>query len=175
MAARPERSTLTDSSIFRGIVAIIFGLAILIWPAITLRVLVTLFAAYALISGALALLAAQRQSSHHEEWWSSALEGVIGIAAGLAILFWPGTSLAVVLYVIAAWAIVSAIPELIGGFTRGDWLAVGTGVVLLLLGITLVGTGASTLASVAQIIGIFAIIWGGLTLARAFAGTARHA
>ncbi len=41
----------------RGAIAVVFGLAALIWPHITLRVLVWLFGFYAVVDGLLALAA----------------------------------------------------------------------------------------------------------------------
>jgi uncharacterized membrane protein HdeD (DUF308 family) len=42
----------------RGVAALLFGILALIWPQITLTVLVLLFGAYALVDGVLALVTA---------------------------------------------------------------------------------------------------------------------
>ena len=48
--------------LLRGIAAVLFGLATLFWPGITLFVLVIFFGAYALVEGVFALVAGIRGS-----------------------------------------------------------------------------------------------------------------
>ena len=49
----------------RGLIAILFGLAALFCPGITLFALVFLFGAYALVDGVVSLVAAFRAGEHH--------------------------------------------------------------------------------------------------------------
>jgi uncharacterized membrane protein HdeD (DUF308 family) len=61
----------------RGVAAVLFGLMAVIWPAITVTVLVLLFGAYALVDGVLALATAifgGRSAEGRRPWL--ALEGV---------------------------------------------------------------------------------------------------
>ena len=67
----------------RGIVAIIFGLLAFAWPGLTIIILTTLFAAYALVDGIFALIIGV-----HARWWLLALLGVLGILAGLFAFFY---------------------------------------------------------------------------------------
>src|SRR2546422_2075830 len=66
----------------RGILAILLGLAAIVLPGVTLAVLITLFGAYALVDGVLAIIAGVRAAERHERWWSPVLKGLAGIAAG---------------------------------------------------------------------------------------------
>jgi uncharacterized membrane protein HdeD (DUF308 family) len=170
MAVHPSEGPRADETALRGVVAILFGLALLVWPGPTITIIAVAFAAYALISGALALTAARRQSSEHHDWLKTAAEGVVAIAAGLAILFWRALSATVVIYVIAAWAIISAIPAIFSALRARDWLQGAEGVVLAVLGIILLASPGSTLRSLATVIGGFALVWGVVGLARGFAG-----
>ncbi len=54
----------------RGVLAIIFGFLVFLWPGITLWVLVLFFGANALIDGVLALVAAFRGSRSGGRWWA---------------------------------------------------------------------------------------------------------
>src|SRR6266567_2725118 len=54
--------------LFRGILAILFGIVALVWPGITLLFLVYLFGAYALIGGIFATATALRFT--HERGWA---------------------------------------------------------------------------------------------------------
>src|SRR5512135_3344344 len=86
----------------RGLAALVFGIVALIWPAITLLVLVTLFGVYALWDGIFAIVGAIRAAEHHRQWWLLLVEGIVGIIAGLIALFLPGVTALSLVYIIAA-------------------------------------------------------------------------
>ena len=73
----------------RGLVAVLFGLAALLWPGLILAVLIVLFGAYALVDGILAVVAAFRSSGHGMRRPLLLIEGVLGILFGILALFWP--------------------------------------------------------------------------------------
>src|SRR6266542_6762541 len=91
----------------RGLAGVIFGLLAFMWPGLTLVALVALFGAYALVDGIFAVVAAIKSARGNEDWWVVLLEGLAGIAAGLVTFFWPGITALALLYLIAAWAIVT--------------------------------------------------------------------
>ena len=70
--------------------AIVLGIIAFALPAVTLAAIVLLFGFYAVIDGVLALIAAFREIRNHGQWGVMLLEGVIGIAAGVIVLLWPG-------------------------------------------------------------------------------------
>src|SRR2546421_479371 len=76
--------------VIRGIVAILFGLAALFWPGLTLIALVLLFGAYALIDGIFAVVAALGDRRDHPNWGMLLIGGIIGIIIGIITFFWPG-------------------------------------------------------------------------------------
>src|SRR5579864_143015 len=99
----------------RGLAAIIFGILAFIWPAITLAVLILFFGAYAIVDGVLALYAAWQ--SHGKNAWVPLLEGVLGILAGLVAFFAPGITAFALLIVIAAWAILTGVMEVVAAIS----------------------------------------------------------
>ena len=66
--------------LLRGIVTVLFGLAALLWPGLTLFVLIVFFGAYALVDGILAIVAGIRGSEGSR--WLLLAEGVLGVLAG---------------------------------------------------------------------------------------------
>src|SRR5437899_11937058 len=72
----------------RGLAALIFGILALVWPGVTLAVLVLLFGSFAIVNGILALYEALRTGGKH--MWALAIGGVIGVLAGIATFVWPG-------------------------------------------------------------------------------------
>src|SRR5712671_560673 len=98
--------------LFRGIAAIVFGILTFVWPQLTLSVLVLLFGVFAVISGITAVAAALRNRG--EQGWGLLLfEGILGILAGVVALVWPGIAALAFLYLLAAWAILTGILELV--------------------------------------------------------------
>src|ERR1700738_4736117 len=95
----------------RGIIAVIFGLVALLMPGLTLFALIIVYGAYALVDGVFTIVAAVRAAGEHERWWVLLLEGLLGIAAGIIAFVWPGLTALVLLYIIAAWAIVTGVLE----------------------------------------------------------------
>src|SRR2546430_893966 len=95
--------------VLRGFVAVLFGLAAFFWPGITLLSLVFLFGAYALIDGVFAIAAAISGAQHHTRWGALLVEGIAGILAAAATVVWPGITALALLYLIAAWAIITGV------------------------------------------------------------------
>jgi uncharacterized membrane protein HdeD (DUF308 family) len=160
--------------LLRGVVALIFGLLALIWPDITVLVLVTLFGAYALVDGALALgraIVGRRGAGGSRGWL--AITGITGILAGIVVLAWPGETALVLLWLIAAWAILTGVLEIISAVRgrreiRGEWLFILGGALSVLFGIVLMVWPAAGALAVIFIIGLYAVLFGIVQIALAF-------
>ena len=92
----------------RGMIAVLFGLAALVWPGATLTALVLLFGAYALVDGLLALIVSRLDRHEFDHGWVLLLKGLAGIATGVLTLLWPSVTAQALLYLIAAWAILTS-------------------------------------------------------------------
>lgn len=158
----------------RGLFALVFGVLVLAWPAISLYVLVLLFAAYAFVDGLFAVLSAiSKAAEGRTRWWPMLLEGVVGIAAGVLAALWPGLTALVLLYLIAAWAMITGVFEIVEAVRlrreiKGEWLLALGGLASLVFGLFLViFPGAGALA-VVWLIGAYSILFGIVLLALAF-------
>jgi uncharacterized membrane protein HdeD (DUF308 family) len=157
----------------RGLVAVLFGIVALIWPGITLTALVYLFGAYALVDGVFSIIAAVRDREEREQWWVLLLEGLAGIAAGIVAFIWPGITALVLLFLIAAWAIITGILEIVAAIRLreqidNEWLLALSGVLSLIFGAILVIAPGPGALAVVWIIGIYAILFGILLILLAF-------
>src|SRR5690348_5013161 len=99
--------------IARGIVAILFGLIVLAWPSITFRALLLAFGIFAIAAGVFAILAGLRTEQTRDRWLHL-IEGGLAALAGIVALAWPDITARALLYIIAAWAIVTGGIELAG-------------------------------------------------------------
>jgi len=59
----------------RGVFAIIYGLMALVWPGLTLELLVLFFGAYMLMDGVFTFISAFTNRAGRERWWVLLLEG----------------------------------------------------------------------------------------------------
>jgi len=121
--------------LLRGIAGILFGIATFFAPAISLAALVLLFGAYSLVDGVFAIASAIRRRGDAERWWLLLLEGVAGVAAGVLTFIWPGITAIALLYLIAAWALVTGALEIAAAIRlrkiiTDEWLLVLAGVSL---------------------------------------------
>jgi uncharacterized membrane protein HdeD (DUF308 family) len=152
--------------VLRGVLAVGFGLAALIWPGITLRVLVWLFGFYAVVDGLLALaalLVGGRLASGRRGWLI--VEGVVGIAAGLFTFLWPAITALVLLYLIAAWAVVTGLLELVAAVRlrrelRGEWLLALAGILSVVFGVFVAARPGEGAIAIVSVVGVFAIAFG---------------
>ncbi len=147
----------------RGVLAVIFGLIALFFPGIVLFTLIYVFAFYAIVDGITAIFVAFQERGTHSRWAWLLVEGILGIIAGIVAIIYPGETALVLLYIIAAWALVTGIMELIAAFTvRGSFawgLALG-GIISILLAILLFIRPGTGILSILWVVGIYGIIFG---------------
>lgn len=153
----------------RGILGILFGIVALVFPGITLAALVLLLGAYAVADGVLALITAVGGDGKDRLWY--VLEGIIGIGLGILVFAYPVISERALIYVIAAWAILTGIVEIMAGFElpiSRDWLLALAGLASVVFGVLVFMNPAAGALSIVWLIGIYAIVFGGLLVGLAF-------
>lgn len=164
---------------FRGVVAILFAIFSFLWPGITLSVLVILFGVYAFLDGIFAIVSTVRAVQGHRRWGAFLLEGIVGILAGLCGWLVPGITLAFLIFLIAAWAIITGVLELVAAIRLrrhlpGEWLLILTGVISILFGIALYIAPIAGAIVIVWWIAAYAFVFGILLLVLAFRLRAAH-
>jgi uncharacterized membrane protein HdeD (DUF308 family) len=166
----------------RGMVAILFGLAAVFWPGLTIVTLVYLFGGYVLASGLVNLVVGLTNlNGAGVSFWGRILVMIIGAAelgVGVYLLRHPHVSFATFILLIGLTLIVRGLFDLFAGIfgegsatyrvtmIAGGLLAGVAGVVLLL-------QPASGGVAFVWLLGLYALIVGPLLLALAF--DAKHA
>jgi uncharacterized membrane protein HdeD (DUF308 family) len=165
----------------RGGIAIIFGLAALLRPGIALEALILLFGAYALVDGVFAIVGVFGGTRGGTPRWLLIIEGIAGILAGLIAFVLPGLTAVLLLYLIAAWAVITGISEIATAIRlrqeiRGEWALIVGGALSVLFGVILAVIGpVAGLLSLIWLIGIYALMFGVLMLITAFQVRGRDA
>jgi uncharacterized membrane protein HdeD (DUF308 family) len=157
----------------RGVLAILFGLMAFFWPGFVLVVVAFIFGAYALIDGCMAIVLAVSGHGQGARWWALLLEGVVGIAAGVIAFLSPLIADLALLYVIAAWLLVTGVFEIVAAITlrkyiEGEWALALSGALSVILGVLLALQPREGLIAVAWWIGAYSIAFGILFLVVAF-------
>jgi uncharacterized membrane protein HdeD (DUF308 family) len=157
----------------RGAIAVLFGIIALIWPGATLLATVIMFGSYSLMDGILMIVMSVRDTRAHRQWWVLLLGGLVGLGAGIAALVWPSITAVALLYIIAAWAMVTGVLEIVVAILlrkeiQGEWVLIARGLLSLLFGLAMaIWPGAGALA-VIWWIGGYAIVVGVLSVVLAF-------
>jgi uncharacterized membrane protein HdeD (DUF308 family) len=156
----------------RGFAAIAFGILAFVWPHLTLLTLVFLFGAYAIVNGVLEIVQAfsgpkGSRSAH------LALQGIVSLLAGIVAFFMPGLTMLALLILIAAWAIVGGIFEIVAAIKlrkiiEHEWLLVLTGILSVLFGLALIIHPAASAVVLVWWVGGFAVVFGILLVSLAF-------
>jgi uncharacterized membrane protein HdeD (DUF308 family) len=147
--------------LIRGVVGMIAGLLAFLWPGLTIAVLVLLFGAYAFLDGVANIVIGLRRDPGHGRAWATFAQGLIGVAAGvLTFVFPPAAALALV-FVIAAWALVTGVFEIAAAIRlrhaiRGEWLLAVSGILSVVFGAFLTVFPAMGIVAIAWILGAYA-------------------
>ena len=149
------------SYLLRGLFALAVGIGALFWPTATVDLLVQLVGIFAVLNGVASLLSVYRAGLRGSYWFP----GLLSLALGAVLLFWPGVTIRLLFIIIGVWAAVqgSSLWLMSRQVTTGDsgrGLLSALGVVVVLVGLLLIfwpGTGAVAIswgiAAVALLVG----------------------
>lgn len=143
-----------------GVISVVFGALILAieWSVNGLAAFV---GALFIIQGAAYLITKPLDGGSRS---TNVIAGLLGIAAGIALLVWPGRGLYVVAVFIGAWIVVSGVLHIVGALANRQaphwWLVLILGVIETPLGIWAMRRPGITLAILITLIGAWAIVMG---------------
>ncbi|HEU4584901.1 MAG TPA: HdeD family acid-resistance protein [Gemmatimonadaceae bacterium] len=160
-------------TLLRGVAALIFGVLTLFNPHVTLVALVILFGSYAVVDGIFTIVSAIANRHGERSWPALLLNGLVSLAIGIVTFVWPGITTLALLFLIAAWAVITGVLEIVTAIRlrsvlRGEWLLILAGALSVLFGILLfIAPGPGALAVVLWI-GAYACVFGILLIVLAF-------
>ena len=158
----------------RGLIALALGIILLLMdPLMAAGLLVLFIGVYALVDGIFALVVGIiNRPPHRNRAWLIA-EGIIGILAGAAILTAPLLAGAVIVYLIAFWALLTGILELVFSIAEwkylpGAWMILINGIISVLLGGLILANVVAGTVLLVVIIAIYLLIFGLLLMLLGF-------
>jgi uncharacterized membrane protein HdeD (DUF308 family) len=155
--------------LLRGILLIIIGLLAFVSP-LTWVIFVGI---YMLIDGVTMLISGFSDQPAGQSRWPLLILGILGLVAGLIILWDPELGGVTLTYVIAAWAVVGGILTIISAIRvreeiDNEWWLVLSGILAVIFGILVFTDVLAGILTIAWIFGIFAVVVGILSIVLAF-------
>jgi len=153
--------------LLRGIVAIIFGLTALFWPGMTLGFLVLFMGAFFLVDGILAFFVGLFSKSGE-----LMIEGLIGSLIGAFMFFYTIQAVAILLILIALWAILTGFAEIVASIALRKYIAHEmwmfiAGLLSIAFGLIVFFDPIISGITITWIIGIYAVVFGASLVALA--------
>jgi uncharacterized membrane protein HdeD (DUF308 family) len=151
--------------VLRGVLGILFGLAAFIWPGLTLLTLVIIFGVYAIFDGAVAIGTGLARTKNSPRWWTFLLEGLLSVGAGVVAVFQPGLATLVLISLIAAWAVITGVLEIVAAIRLrheidNEWFLALGGVLSIGVGILLFLQPAAGSLTIIWLIAGYAVLFG---------------
>ncbi|UZN03180.1 HdeD family acid-resistance protein [Cellulomonas sp. S1-8] len=160
--------------VLRGVLLLVLGLLLMAQPAASVQVIVWLFGIFAIVDGIVAVVQGlSNRGIPGWTWW--VVEGLAGIAVGGAVVLWPGPTVRVLFFLLAAWLLVLGIVSILGSValsrTRdpGWHWALAFGLVCTLFALLLIARPQQSLAFFGVLLGLFAFVGGALNVVSGFA------
>jgi uncharacterized membrane protein HdeD (DUF308 family) len=158
--------------LLRGVAFIALGVIAMMWPGIPLASLVVLFAAFSLIDGAASVILGMRGEADGTVWWTMILLGVLALATGIVAFAWPSLTLLVLLSIIASFAILRGVFEIVAAIRLrklidDEWVLGLSGAASIIFGVLLFARPKAGLLVIAIMIGAFMMAVGVMSVALA--------
>jgi uncharacterized membrane protein HdeD (DUF308 family) len=118
-------------------------------------------------------VSAIRRRGSSDRWWMVLLRGLAGVAVGVVTVIWPNITALALVYLIAAWALVTGGLEIAAAIRlrkviSGEWLLILSGLAAVALGIVLVLFPEPGALALVLLIGVYALVSGVLLIVLAF-------
>lgn len=157
----------------RGLIALTFGILVLAWPGVSLFVFAIIFGAFVFVDGIFTLVAAVKYKAGAGRRTWLFIRGIAGIVVGIITFFWPAITALALVILIAAWALVTGVMELVFAFRANQnsairWMFAISGILSLILGILMLARPIAGMLVIVWIIGGYAVIAGILLIILGF-------
>ena len=140
-------------SVITGLLMIILGGLFIAEPGLSLASIILLLGIFVIVYGVVLLVAGLMGRTESRAW--SVAVGVLAVIFGIVVFAWPGATSLAILYVFAAWALISGIADIAHAFAGG--LSGGRRVWLVVIG--LLGIAIGIVFFVHPVSGIIALLW----------------
>ena len=103
-----------------GIAGVTIAAVTLVAPGVTALALLYMIAVWALITGSLLIGGAASGDTFGRPAWLMALDGVISVVFGVALIAWPGDGIVAIVWALGLYAVFAGVTMLFGAFLFAD-------------------------------------------------------
>jgi len=163
-----EKNTFLENkqSVIHGLLAIVFGVIVVTYPGLSVRVLATFLGLILLLGGAILSIGTYRSKDLKTDGMQNFLLGILSIVLAIVILSYPKESVAAFLFLsVGVWAVITG-GILIWAYIRkfGDSkprpITLVFGIASLLFGLFMALNPLKGSYGIAILVGIYAIFYG---------------
>ena len=161
-----------DGLTLRGVLAILFGLAALFWPGLTLVTFVYIFSAFILVSGIMSVVMAIVDIDKDKYWFMSLLIGLLEIGIGVYLIRHIHVGLATFILLVGLTLVVRGVIEFVMALTNNEssnhriLLAI-VGIITALAGLVVLREPVAGGIAFVWVVGLYALITGPILIALA--------
>ena len=151
--------------IVRGVLAAVLGIFALIWPTLTLSILVLLVGAYLIADGVMGLVLASRRSASP----GRLLQPIVSAVVGLLLVLWPNESARTLFVVLGAAALFIGVSYVVTARRYGldemdRRLMTTTGIAAAVLGIVSIVWPGAAVVTLSWVIAVAALVMAAVLL-----------
>lgn len=153
--------------VVRGVIAVALGAVVMANPTASVVFLVRLLGVFVIVDGVVAVVDGVRQRGVEgggSTW--RLVTGVLGLVVGAVLLFWPGATVGVLTIIVGIWAVVGGVLAALAAFgirsvpgSGWQW-GLFWGLVTVVFGLVLMFAPDKSVAVLAWIIGLYAVLSG---------------
>lgn len=162
------RNYASNLLIWRGVLLVLFGLFIMIWPISTLLAVLIFVAIYALAAGIIEVISG---IVHISKGWSSLAEiiiGLFGMLLGILILKYPAASALVYIIFLGIWFLIRGFYEVVSPQSKiadSRGYAIFIGILTVVLGAMLIANPVINGVILYWALGLYGVIAGPFLIA----------
>ncbi|MHB8961206.1 MAG: HdeD family acid-resistance protein [Candidatus Limnocylindrales bacterium] len=128
--------------VVEGVLGVVFGALALLLPGLTLVTLAYLFAAWAVISGVVAIVEGMRVAEERGRSWPFAITGAVSIVAGVLAALLPGPTISALMILLGAWLVVGGVAHYLAAYrireqVDDEWLIALVGAIRVVAGLVI--------------------------------------
>ncbi len=161
-------------AIGQGVLAILFGILALFWPGLTVALLIVFFGVFILVWSIVGIIVSLTTIGQNKFWWLELIFSVLALGLSVYVLRNPEQTATIFVFLIGITFLVRGVVDLLQGLFDGSRkggsrvFSIIVGILGVLAGIITFQYPVSAGVAVVWIIGLYAVLYGALSIAFAF-------